>query len=50
MKQSLAAPNLRKRKRTPANDLDIQEPSEDGEEDVSVQNDPEKAELGMRLY
>ena len=42
--QSLANPDLRKRKRTPASNLGIQEASKD--EDVSVQNDSKKVKLG----
>jgi hypothetical protein len=42
--QSLANPDLRKRKRTPASNLGIQEASKD--EDVSVQNDSKKVRLG----
>jgi hypothetical protein len=41
--QSSANPDLRKRKRTPASNLGIQEASKD---EVSVQKDPKKARLG----
>jgi hypothetical protein len=39
MSQSLAVPDMRKRKRTPASDLNAREASEDGGEDVSFQTD-----------
>jgi len=46
MSQSLAVPDMRKRKRGPANDSGIKEASEDGGEDVSFQYDSKKAKLG----
>jgi hypothetical protein len=50
MNQSLAAPDLKKRKQTPVSGLDTKEATKDGEEQVSVQNSPDSAILGVRLY
>jgi hypothetical protein len=46
MNQSLAVPDMRKRKRTADDNSSTQEASEDGGEDVSFQTDSNKAKLG----
>jgi hypothetical protein len=46
MNQSFAVPDMRKRKRTSANNVGTQEASQDSGDDVSTPNNPNKARLG----